>query len=405
MHLTRFIPCRIPHLLHELSALLAQEERGAFWELARVVEAFYQHAASAQTRTAETLYAPYDPDDETIPVPTPGRDTPLERLYDWVDGLFERANFDKVERSQLLTKADEEVLTNFHIDADFAAIERLAVYTRGRGAKAVRLRRAKKLFRLQENELDTYKRVAIVVRTKEEPFVLCKLFKDVPKQDLELLLPTVRIKMKLLDKLKLGGSGGAGAYSAWKIIRLAYTYAPSLTKLLAVPFKLVLLPVGLLLAGFYGGKTALNYTQIRSSYVTALAEHLYAITLASNRSVLGRLARMAGEEDTKEVLLAYALLLAQPEGMSESELSAKAGELVWDRYRARIRFDVEDALRKLHELTLIREEQGEEGEVLLVPEPIHEALRRVDRAWDDLYSPPPPDTRLLRLLRRREEAG
>jgi hypothetical protein len=401
----RFVPARISHLLHELSVLLPQDDRGAFYELARIVEALYHHASSSQTRTAETLYAPFDPDSETTPAARAQPPNPVGRLYEWLGALFERANFDRVQREDLLTAIDEEVLTNFEIDPDLDAIERLAVYTRGRSAKAVRIRKAANYFRLEEQEIPTYSRVAIVVRTAHDPYVLVKLFKDVPFQDLELLLPTVRVKMKLLDKLKLSGTGGAAALSTWKILRVAYTYAPTITKLIAVPFKLFLLPIALLVTVFYGGKTAMDYGKIKSDYVTALAEHLYAITLASNRAALGRLSRMAGEEDTKEALIAYALLRAEPEGLSPPALRQKAADLVWDRYRARVRFDVEDALRKLIELELVVEETTPAGPHLRALG-LDESLRHVDKAWDDLYSPPPRNTRLWRLLRREEdEAG
>jgi uncharacterized protein DUF3754 len=402
--MSRFVPSRIPHLIEELAARLPEGDRSNFWALARILEAFYHHGASAQTRTAEALYSPYDPDRETLPPPSPSGEDPLGRLYDWLGGLFERANFDLVSQDVLLTSTDREVLKSFEIDPDLAQIERLAIYTRGRGRKAVQLRVARKWFRLDEVEVPTYSRVAIVVRTKDDPHVLLRLFKDVPQADLELLLPSVRVKMKLLDRLKLSGSGGTAAFSIWKILRLAYAYTPTLTKMLTIPFKVLLLPIGLIVAAFYGGKTALDYGRIKATYVTALAEHLYAITLASNHALLGRLARMAGEEETKEALIAYWLLLRNPEGMSPSELRHEAEEWIWDRYRARVRFDVADALRKLAELELSLVEEDLAGESLRAL-PLAEALRRADRAWDDLYSPPPRDTRLLRLLSADESPG
>jgi hypothetical protein len=399
----RFLPGRVPHLIEELATQLPEEKRSDFWALARILEAFYHHAASAQTRTADALYSPFDPDAETLPPASPTGEDPLGRLYDWLDGLFERANFDIVTRDVLLTTSDRDVLASFEIDPDLAQIERLAVYTRGRGTKAIRLRRARQLFRLDEVEVPTYGRVAIVVRTKEEPHVLLRLFKDVPQADLELLLPSVRVKMKLLDRLKLGGTGGTAAFSIWKILKLAYAYTPTLTKLLTIPFKILLLPIGLIVAAFYGGKTVLDYGRIKATYVTALAEHLYAITLASNRALLGRLALMAGEEDTKEALIAYWLLVQNEGGLSPSDLRHKAEEWVWDRYRTRIRFDVEDALRKLAELELSLVETDLGGERLKAL-PLHEALRRADRAWDDLYSPPARSTRLWRLLNRTQRS-
>ena len=87
--MSRFVPSRIPHLIEELAARLPEGDRSNFWALARILEAFYHHGAGAQTRTAEALYSPYDPDRETVPPPSPTGEDPLGRLYDWLGGLFE----------------------------------------------------------------------------------------------------------------------------------------------------------------------------------------------------------------------------------------------------------------------------------------------------------------------------
>ncbi|MCA8924532.1 MAG: DUF3754 domain-containing protein [Planctomycetes bacterium] len=371
-------------MLGELSELIPPAERPAFWEVARVAENLFHHFSDARRRGVTELYAGFDPDGETVPAPRISDRDPVGRLDEGLGVLLERANFDRAPDAALMTQADADVLRELDLDADLGALEQLSVYHRGRGSKAVRIRRARKLFRLQEEALPTFRRVALLVRTHEDPHVYLKLFKDVPCRDLELLLPTVRVKMKLFDKLKLSGSSGAALVSAWKLLRMAYSYAPTLAKLIAVPFKLFLLPVVLLVGVFYGGKTLMDYSKIRAAYVTALAERLYAITMASNRAVLARLADMAGEEDTKEFLIAYALLYAQGPVASLEELQQRAEAFVWDRYRARVRFDVEDAVHKLDELAITwRKADGRLGVV-----PFEAALRTLDGTWDELYSAP-----------------
>ncbi len=392
----RYVPCRVPHLTAELALLFPEgPARDDFWALGRVVEALFHHYAGGQGRLVDGLYAPFDPDRDAVPVARPLPEAPVGRLLERLEHLLQRANFSRVALTELMSASDREVLIQLNIDPDLDAVEELRVFTRGAGAKAVTLRPARKLFRLVEREVPTYRRVAIAVRTRDQPWVLLKLFKDVPRADLELLLPTVRVKMKLLDKLKLSGSGGAAAISAWKMLRLAYLYTPGVAKLLAVPFKALLLPLFVLVGGIYGGKTVLDYSKIRASYVTVLAEHLYAITMASNSSVVARLASLAGEEETKEVLIAYALLArAGQEGLTPARLAAEAEAFLWDRYRARIRFDVGDALAKLDELDLVRHE-GERR----IAHPLPAALRKLDVAWDEVFEAPPRARE--RLARRR----
>lgn len=388
----RFLPCRTGHLAQELAPLLPAEDRPAFWTFVRLVEDLEHHFASTTQRLVEALYAPFDPDRETVPTPSPPRPEPLPRLLEPLERLLERANFQRVPSGALLTDQDREVLARLSIDPDPDAIELLAVWTRGRGTKAISIRPVRRLFRLEEREVETHRRVALVVRTRSDPHVLLRLFKDVPVRDLELLLPTVRVKMKLFDKLKLSGSGGAAVVSAWKLLKAAWAHAPALAKVVALPFQALALPLLVLVGGVYGGKTLLDYTKIRASYITALAEHLYAITMASNAAVIARLGGLAADEDTKEVVLAYALLAAGPPGgLTPAELGARAEALVWDRYRARVAFDTPDALAKLDELALlVRRPDGRLGVV-----PPDAAVRQVDAAWDDLFVPPAPGTRRL----------
>lgn len=387
----RFVPCRISHLASELAHGFVPADRAPFWELVRVVEDLHHHYASVEARLVEALYAPFDPDAETHPPASAAADS-LARLQQRLERLLARANFERVPTDVLVTRTDREVLARLKIDPDLDALEELAIYVRGRGQKAVTLRPFRRLFRLEEREVPTYKRVAILVRTRRDPHVTLKLFKDVPLQDLELLVPTVRVKMRLLDKLKLSGSSGAAVVSAWKLLRTLYTYTPGLAKLLAVPFQALLLPLAVLITGIYGSKTLLDYSKIRASYITALAEHLYAITMASNAAVVARLGAMAGDEDTKEVLLAYAVLAGSPAPLAPDELARRVEELVWDRYRARVDFDVQDALHKLDELAICA--RAPDGRYTALP--IDAALRNLDRAWDEVYAARPRGSRRLR---------
>ena len=381
----KFVPCRVTHLVQELTDLFRESEQRRFWDLARVVEDLFHHYGHTSARLVESLYAPFDPDTETVPAPSVPDGEPVERLWDRLASLLESANFHRASDTALLTATDREVLAQLQIDADISALEHVAVFHRGQGTKAVQIRAVRQFLRLKELEIPTYRRVAVLVRTTADPHVSLKLFKDVPCEDLELLLPTVRVRMKLFDKLKLSGSGGAAAVSAWKLLRTLYTYTPSVAKLLAVPFKIVLLPLVLLVGAIYGGKTFLDYSKIRASYVTVLAEQLYAITMASNRAVISRAATMAGEEDSKEVLVAYAILHHVGRGgLTRDALQARAEAFVWDRYRARVAFDVEDAERKLDDLGLIERASG--GRLVAIS--LEDALRQVDRAWDEVYTPP-----------------
>jgi hypothetical protein len=148
-----------------------------------------------------------------------------------------------------------------------------------------------------------------------------------------------------------------------------------------------MLPLIVLVGGVYGGKTFLDYTKIRVSYMTELARHLYELSVATDGAVLARLAQMAAEEEAKEILLGWTFLhAAGPDGRTPSELDdgvkawlrARLGESVW--------FDIGDALSTLDERGLLRPRvEGSRARIALAPD---EACRALDKAWDDIYTPP-----------------
>jgi hypothetical protein len=358
-----------------------------FYDVARLVMDLERHFAGAHVAVKKELYAPYDPDTETVPAATisPEQDrAQLERLFDWVERAFLAANFERLDPAHFdraLSRASHRAKA-VRLDPDLESIERFAIFHRGRGKKAVRIRPARDFFRAREVEAPTFSRVGIVVRTRQDPAVYLKLFKDVAQDDIDLGLPTVRIRMNVLDKLKLSGSGGAAAISFLKLLKLIAFWAPT------IPFKIFLLPLIILLGGgIYGGKTLLDYSKIKASYLMALMEQLYSLHIASNRGVLIHLADLVAEEEAKEILIGYALLAASgPTGCTPEQLAAAARAWVSRTYAVDVDFDVADALAKLDERHLS----------CVLPDgttrtaaPVGEAVATLDRIWDDLYERSP----------------
>jgi hypothetical protein len=387
---TRFIPARLCHLTDRLAETFFSDtgpRRKLFYDLARLAEDLERHYASVKLRAAQELYAPYDPDAETVPPATvsPSDAVQSARLFESVREAFERANFERLPRSLFEAPRDVVGLKGARLDLGLDAIESFEVFVRGKGQKALALRPAKNWFRRVEVELPTYVRAAVAIRTRHDPHVTLKLYKDIAEPDVHLVLPTVKLKMRTLDKLTLSGSSGAALISAAKTLVIVGAWASHERPL---PVQVLVLCLAVLLLGaVYGGKTVLDYTKIKASYLTLLAEHLHALTLASNRSVLTHLVELSSEEETKEVLVAYALLaVAGNAGLTPEALGARACAWIREHYACEVAFDVPDALAKLDELALAR--PGQAGARIALP--LEEAVRRLDQTWDDLYTPGAP---------------
>jgi hypothetical protein len=205
--------------------------------------------------------------------------------------------------------------------------------------------------------------------------IYLKLFKRIPKIDVEMLFPNTKISFRPFDKLKLLVTAGGGTVAG---------VAGSASKLLVATNPIAL---AMALAGISGVifRQVMGFFNTRNRYMMVLAQNLYFCTLANNRGALTLIADRAEEEDTKEDMLLY-VFLARREGVSRDELGdvAKAIEAFLDeRCGVSVTFDLDDALRRLKEDALVSED--EDGRLTTMA-PGH-ASARLDEMWDGLLDP------------------
>ena len=78
--------------------------------------------------------------------------------------------------------------------------------------------------------MPVFSRVVVMLKQREHKAlgkgadtknVFLKLFKDIPRQDIEMLLPATRIRFGLFDKLRLGGTGlGTFGFVVFKLLSM-----------------------------------------------------------------------------------------------------------------------------------------------------------------------------------------
>jgi hypothetical protein len=86
----------------------------------------------------------------------------------------------------------------------------------------------------------------------------------------------------------------------------------------------------------------------------------------------------AGEEESKEVLLAYVMLQKHP-GATARELDAAVEAWLLRRFGTRVDFEVDDALRKLVRLGLVSEDGGRHRALA-----IEDTRAAVRERWEEL---------------------
>jgi hypothetical protein len=387
--LEHFIPLRKAELIERLCrepGMSASDQLG-FRRLCELLDATFHYEYRARFEELQNAYAPFDCDSDTQSLVEPSateRRAQLELLFQRFDWLMERANFQRVSRSDLENALQSVGDHGLRLEIDLDSFDRLEMYCRGE-LKRTQLRRTwKRLYRLEQIELPVYQRLVIIFRLRDgrrttrrvdTQDVFIKLFKDVPKDDLEILLPGTRIKMSLKDRIKIIMPTVSGlAVSIYKAFKGALLAAAAgLYGILAV--------IGVTCG--YGVRSFYGYLQTKQRYQLNLTESLYYQNLDNNAGVIARLLSEAEEQENREAVLAYFFLWREAIGrvMTADQLDLRIEQFLSDCLGRPVDFEVEDALAKLLRLGLVRQAFGNH----YLPVPLGEALETLDRSWDNYF--------------------
>ena len=271
----------------------------------------------------------------------------------------------KVPSSQLKDLLKDHDTDGLRVSVDPTIYDTLQIWTRGRSSEAATIfRRVRHLLQrylrpgTEPGVKMMFTRVFVAVRFKSEKKLHLKVFKEVPCDKLEHLLPDGKIKMSKYDKMFLASGVVVGS------CMVGLKSLPMLAS-----YQLHWTWVGLGLAALAGGRAWVGYRNKRNKYLANLAATLYFKTVANNRGVLTLLADRAVDEEFKEALLAYVFLLSPlnrrgvpgtahtplpPSRDSPAQLQARVEQWLLLRYQLKgLQFDIQDALDKLSDLGLL----------------------------------------------------
>jgi len=346
----RFVPVRACELVE---ALAADEERfGADApDLARVAGALrdvIEQEAHCFDRRLCDQYARFNPDRDTVPqedldeVRTPAAYAELRQALVY---LFDKANFEELSEVQIGEAVRTANSYGLRVRLDPERVEELAIWVRGRTTAEMPRRDWKGRLRGLMRDTPVYRRMAVCVRLKGSPHVILKLFKEIPVQDVQALLPHAEIRMGWFDRLMvLGGGAGTLGSTAAKVFSSAGTVL-ALSKL----FWVLILGLGTL-----AFRTFMGYRRARRNSDSQRTRHLYYQNLTNNAGVLHSLISMIAQEELKEAVLAYAFCQAAdgPARTTAGDLKARIDAYLGRRFRVETDFDLPDALETIGRLEL-----------------------------------------------------
>jgi len=406
--LERFIPVALDELINELMLFegLDKNFKQQFQLFCDKYIALY-HAQLKQQNELVEHYLPFSPDRDTISKFQPSPEQYLfheEKLFLGVDSILQKANFESLTKEQLNKALNKTSPYGVEVSVNFDAFEAIKIYYRGASVKKEWQRNWKTLFFKKEPiEVPIYRRLFLLLKPKNQetlitelqaksnldyqkakkqiekkinlmPDVLdghtifIKLFKDIPQSDLEMIFPNTRIRMRLLDKLRLSITGGGGTIGG--IIATAGKLASALD-----PMTIILA-----ISGFVGvlWRQISNIFSQRTKYMAALNQHLYYYNMDNNRGALAHIVDLAEVEECKETILCY-FFLARFGAMESDELDQRIENYIRDKYSVAMDFEVSDGIRKLTELGLLETQQ----KLKLLP--WHESLSLLEKHWQQSF--------------------
>ena len=390
----RFLPIKADAILRKIFATsnCTEERQKQFCMFLDMVRARFHFEFVDEIQSLKRLYDPFDPDRDTQLLEEQSeaeRERAFGELRKRYEQLLLGGNYVKLTREQLLACLESRNELGLSVRVNLDDYEVLDVYYRGIRTSLQSYRTWKTLFLKRTAPVRMFSRVAILVRKRrsatgsapEQDVVLMKLFKDIVLEDLKMTSPEVRVQMKLLDKLKVGGTVVGGL--ATPIIKL-------LTAAIISPVVLLLVAVGFVGAFFKG---IFSFLTSKTKYMQTLSSSLYHKNLANNVSALTRLVDAAEAEEIKELLLAYYILSSENDrDYTMEELDERVEAWLHEHFNLpHIDFEVDDAVRKLIDKKLIevRDEPDDDGTTrqVLKAYDLPTALDRLDQWWDDYFSP------------------
>lgn len=402
--LERFIPIALEDLVHDLlnSQRLPVELKAEFKVFCSTYIALFHAQTHRSFREIKEGYQPYNPDRDTV-INTSGKTTrSLIELRGMLYSILDNANYERISQKDLDEALNKTSPHGVKVSVDFADFSEVSLFYRGSAVTTKLYRNWKKLsFKKKPIDIFIYRRLFVLLQPKskqqwleyfmdskkmsfkkaeeqaelafknsvlshEDHVIYLKLFKDIPRADLEMLFPNTRIQMRLFDKIKLGvmGSGGtAGGVMA------------TLSK-----FSAAIDPISALIS--IGGLLGVIWRQIakvfsqRAKYSAALTKNLYFYSLANNMSALSYLANSAEEEECKEAILAYFFLLI---GGTSRRLEVDEGieAYIQEHYHLSMDFEIDDGLNKLKKSNLLTRYEDE----VIVAVSLEGANKELKRQW------------------------
>jgi hypothetical protein len=404
MKLEHYIPFDKEFLLEEQLAEYASDEKQTedFKKLFDIIEHYFHYEAFNLIRSLKKNYALFDPDINPKEREAFVGKSDISLFKETLFKVLDRGNYKRVSQETLDNAFLDSDLIGLKLAIDLDAYKEYRIFVRGQHKTTEKI--SKFFFWKKEIEIEYYDRVMIYLnyhdadyykqkksRSNKMPIdpgaIVLKIFKRVPKNDLETIFPNAVPMMSTTDKLLLWVPGLVGGISL-----LSAKVIPALIKMqsavqsgetIDLLNSKTSLNQGLIALGILGAylfRQYNNFVNKKIKYSKMLSDSLYFKNLGNNSGAFYSLLNSSEEEVLKETILAYSFLNRSENSLTEEELDYQIESWFKTKHNTDLDFDVKDALQKLKNTGLASETNGKWSVI-----PLDKALIRIDEIWDGVF--------------------
>ena len=399
-----YIPFNKEFLLGKQLAAFSDDPQKVdnFKKLFDIIEHYYHYEAFNLNRSLKQNYALFDPDLSQSEKKSFIGKSDFSVFKETLQKVLYHSNYKRVSQETLDVAFKNSDLIGLDLSIDFNAFKDYEVYVRGEHKAREKIK--KYFFWKKEIEIEYYDRVMIYLNYNDADFlkekkvklkgipvepnsIVLKIFKRVPKNDLETIFPNAIPMMSTTDKLLLWVPaifGGVSLLSAKVIPALvgmygAYKSGEAIDFLNSkTSLNQGLIALGILSAYLF--RQYNNYVNKKIRYSKMLSDSLYFKNLGNNSGAFYSLLNSSEEEVLKETILAYSFLSRSKTPLSAEELDHQIESWFASELNTNLDFDVKDALLKLKNIGLGIETNGK-WEVLS----LEKSLMQIDALWDGVF--------------------
>lgn len=379
-----------------------QNEIDDFKKLFDIIEHYFHYEAFNLNKNLKQNYALFDPDLSKKERKSFIGKSDFSLFKETLLTVLEQGNYRKIDQQTLNEAFKDSDLIGLNLSIDLNAFKDYELYVRGHHKSKEKVK--KYFFWKKEIEIEYYDRVLIYlhyndtnflkekkVKVGKMPFepgsVVLKIFKRVPKNDLETIFPNAIPRMSLKDKMLLwvpGIFGGISLLSAKVIPALinmydAYETGEAIDLLNSkTSLNQGLIALGILSA--YCFRQYNNFVNKKIRYSKLLSDSLYFKNIGNNSGAFYSLLNSSEEEVLKETILAYSFLYKSESPLTAEELDSQIETWFTEELNTNLDFDVKDALSKLESIGLGIENDGRWSVIDL-----DKALVTIDELWDNVF--------------------